>query len=228
MDAAPAAAESPAFPDSPPMAMAEATPEAPLASPAMPADDVTAAEPISTISDVSADSATADAPAPAKKRKKSKKSKKSGSHNSSKAPALSGNEKLYVVQPGDTLGTISKTLYGTSRQWKSLAELNGLANAARIYPGDAIKYTANETTAAFESRYDGLAKASVTVEKGDTLSKIAVRVMGQSHFWKMLWRWNEATLSDPNKIAVGQNLQYVSAKDLEAASNAAPSDAAAH
>ena len=71
-------------------------------------------------------------------------------------------------------------------------------------------------------------KASVTVEKGDTLTKIAAKVMGQASYWKMLWRLNETALTNPNRISVGQALQYVNAKDLEVALSAGKRDPAAH
>jgi nucleoid-associated protein YgaU len=215
--------ESPALPEAP---IAQA--ETPMASPAMPAE-VAPVETIPTIADVVADSESTHADAVPVKEKKAKKAK---AHKSkarvAQAPVLSGNEKVYVVQPGDTLGSISATLYGSSREWKSLADMNGLDSKGRIFPGDAIKYSSNESTAAFESRFDGLTKASVTVEKGDTLSSIANRLMGQASFWKLLWRWNETAVTDPNRIAVGQTLQYVSKQDLDAASSAAPEATPAH
>ncbi len=217
-ETAAAPSESPALPEA--AIAAETTP----ASPVVPAEEVAPAEPIAKTSETAA-----AGPAAAKaSAHKSKKSKKSQSSHARKTPSLSGNEKVYVVQPGDTLGSISTMLYGSNKEWKTLANLNGLNDAGLIFPGDALKYTASEASAAFEARYDGLAKVSVTVEKGDTLTKIAARVMGQAQFWKLLWRWNEKTLADPNKIAVGQTLDYVSAQDLVAASRATAEPAAAH
>lgn len=198
-------------PDVAPVAEAEA----PMVSPEMTPEEAPA---IPTLADVAAETAApaevaADVAPTKAKGKKSKRARK--------MPELSGNEKMYIVQPGDTLAAISAVLYGTTGQWQNIANLNGIDGQALIFPGDAIKYVANEKTAAFESKYDGLAKASVAVEKGDTLSKIASRVMGNASYWKMLWRWNEAAVTDPNKIAVGMSLQYVSPKDLESVTTAA-------
>lgn len=193
----------------------------PMASPELPPEEAPA---IPTIADVVADSESAhvvdsaeQAAAPKKKAKKSKAKKSSRSSQSRKAPELNGNEKAYIVQPGDTLASIAATLFGSSREWRNLADLNGLSGSALIFPGDAIKYAPSDKTAAFETRFDGLPKATVAVEKGDTLSKIAMRVMGSASYWKMIWRWNESTVTDPNLISVGMNLQYVSTKDLEGA-----------
>ncbi|MBC7660186.1 MAG: LysM peptidoglycan-binding domain-containing protein [Chitinophagaceae bacterium] len=229
------AGSSPALPEAPvaPIAVAEA----PAASPALPAEteQVAPAETIPTIAEANDATPSEFNHTDSDKKVKASKAKKSGkakhSHHASKgkkSPALSGNEKVYIVQPGDTLGSIAGTIYGSKREWKALANLNGIKAKGRIYPGDALKYTSNAATAAFEARFDGLAKASVTVEHGDTLSKIAARVMGQSSFWKLIWRWNEATLTNPNKIAVGQTLQYVSAKDLSSLSSGAPAAEEAH
>ena len=187
-----------------------------IASPELPAED--SAPAIPTIADIVAESETAHANSAAPEAKNHKRMK---SKRAPKAPILNANEKMYIVQPGDTLARIANLLFGASREWKSLADLNGIDQQGLIFPGDAIKYVPSDKTAAFEARYDGLPKASVSVEKGDTLSKIATRVMGDPSYWKMLWRWNEASVPDPNQIAIGMSLQYVTKQDLDGASSAA-------
>ncbi len=219
--------------------------EAPVESPAMPAEAEKAPEaapmagvesPVQTIadSDVVADSESHHSDAvPAKKAKKAKHSKHAShkrgkGHSASSNPELGANEKLYIVQPGDTLGSIASVVYGSSKEWKSLAELNNKTSKSRIFPGDMIKYASNEKSAAFEARWNAIPKNSVTVAKGDTLSKIAAKVMGQDSYWKVIWRLNQETLTNPNKIVVGQSLQYVSAKDLEAALSSGKNSEDAH
>lgn len=208
-----AIAESPALPD---YSTAEA--EVPLASPEMPIDT---APPVPAMADIIDDSAAAQADAvPEAEEAEVKSSKKSSKRKRlAKSPTLNGNEKMYIVQPGDTLSKIAAAIYGTQGEWQNLAELNGINGKSKIFPGDALKYVPSEKTAAFESKVDSLPKATITVEKGDTLSKIATRVMGNASYWKMLWRWNEAAIPDANMIAVGMTLSYVSAKDLEAVSH---------
>lgn len=44
----------------------------------------------------------------------------------SKEPVYSNYEK-YIIQPGDTLGIISKKIYGTSQRYKEIAAFNGIA-----------------------------------------------------------------------------------------------------
>jgi nucleoid-associated protein YgaU len=203
-----------AAPESSPMPPVDSA-SAPSAESAMPSPSPSVAAEESpsmpAIADVVAESDASQAAEPkavkAKVRKKAKHSRK--------MPSLSGNEKVYIVQPGDTLAAISTILYGSSNEWQSLADMNGLTGKSLIFPGDALKYASSPKTAAFESKYEGLAKQSVTVEKGDTLSKIASRVMGRASYWKMIWRWNESAVSDPNRIAVGTSLSYIDAKELE-------------
>jgi nucleoid-associated protein YgaU len=42
--------------------------------------------------------------------------------------------------PGDTLGSISKKLYGTPGRWMELAHLNHLGNGSLIYPKEILFY----------------------------------------------------------------------------------------
>jgi nucleoid-associated protein YgaU len=46
----------------------------------------------------------------------------------------------YEVVPGDTLGTISKKIYGTPGRWMELAHLNQLGNGSLIYPKEILFY----------------------------------------------------------------------------------------
>jgi nucleoid-associated protein YgaU len=46
----------------------------------------------------------------------------------------------YEVVPGDTLGTISKKIYGTPGRWMELAHLNHLGNGSLIYPKEILFY----------------------------------------------------------------------------------------
>ncbi len=46
----------------------------------------------------------------------------------------------YVVASGDTLGVISKKIYGTSGRWMELAHLNNLGDGSLIYPKEILFY----------------------------------------------------------------------------------------
>ena len=57
-------------------------------------------------------------------------------------PAAS-EETTYVVKSGDTLGKISKALYGTSGQWKKIAEHNGITNPKLLKVGMTLRIPQN-------------------------------------------------------------------------------------
>lgn len=53
----------------------------------------------------------------------------------------------YTVQKGDTLQKISRQLYGTTKKWYSLYELNKdvLKGPDKLYPGQVIRIPADQT-----------------------------------------------------------------------------------
>ncbi len=55
-------------------------------------------------------------------------------------PQLNASMSSYEVVAGDTLGTISRKLYGTADRWMELAHLNNLGNGSLIYPKEILFY----------------------------------------------------------------------------------------
>ncbi len=147
-----------------------------------------------------------EAPAKARKNKVRKTRSPKGMEN------LSGN--FYIVQPGDTLGQISSIIFGTSRRWSDLASANGLESNTPIFPGDVLRYPADSASSDFEAAYRNLPRSKAVVQKGDTLALIAERQMGNPAFWKLLWRWNESIIAEPNKIFEGQSLDYIAPQEM--------------
>ena len=109
----------------------------------------------------------------------------------------------YIVRPGDTLSEIAFKVLGTSKRWKELAEFNNLDQPGRIFPGDEIKYPAEQEEQIFAD-----AKEQVTVQKGDSLASISKALFGTQKAWKYLWRLNEGVVPNPNQIYAGQVLNY--------------------
>lgn len=149
------------------------------------------------------------------KKKSSKKWAKSSSNNSygqgyndNLSTDLSGNQRLYIVQKGDTLSSIAHKIYGDAGLWSDLAQTNNINNANAIYPGDPIKFASNNYSKDFEATYDNIAKNTVTVQSGDTLSSIARQVLGDSGEWKFLYTMNKTEIADPNTISPNQVLYY--------------------
>ncbi|MFW7378222.1 MAG: LysM peptidoglycan-binding domain-containing protein [Oligoflexus sp.] len=121
----------------------------------------------------------------------------------------------YIVQPGDTLSAIAFRVLGSSSLWRELSEQNAINNPSRILPGDVIRYPLTERSEQFQSLYAGIQTETVTVQSGDTLSRIAKRVLGKSSYWRTIWRLNADVIPDPNRIEVGQSVRYVDPSKLQ-------------
>lgn len=118
-----------------------------------------------------------------------------------------GSKMAYYVMRGDTLGTIAQKIYGSRSKWKALQSENSLADANKIYPGDVIYYTLNETSRAFAQGYEMGSRQFHTVASGETLSRIASRYFGTQGAWRILWKENPQVLN-PDKIRVGTTLSF--------------------
>lgn len=131
-----------------------------------------------------------------------------------------GAKMSYVVQKNDTLGKIAQKIYGDMSRWRELAAFTGVSNPSLIYPGDLIYYQLDETSVAFARSYENLQRSEVVVSAGDTLAKIATRVLGDAQNWRAIWRQNDS-INDPDKLVAGDVLFYISA-DVLASVAAAP------
>ena len=95
----------------------------------------------------------------------------------------------YTVQPGDTLWGIAKAHNTTVT---ALAELNGIVNPSLIYPGQQLLIPSGGQGSYFLYR----------VQKGDTLSEIALR---HNTTIEILVDLNQ--IADPNRIYPGEILK---------------------
>lgn len=118
-----------------------------------------------------------------------------------------GSKMAYYVMRGDTLGAIAQKIYGSRKKWKALQAENGLADANKIYPGDVIYFTLDESSKAFAEKYEIGNRQAYTVSKGDTLSRLAAKFYGTQGAWRALWKENPQVLN-PDRIRVGMVLTY--------------------
>ncbi len=123
--------------------------------------------------------------------------------------AVESGEGEYVVAAGDSLGIISAKIYGTSKKWQDIAQLNEIKAPYFIFPGDVVKFKVS--TAKARNFVSGVKKSMkvVVVEKGDTLAKIAEKVYGSKDAWKKFVVYNRSKISNPNKIFVGMKIAYL-------------------
>ena len=118
----------------------------------------------------------------------------------------------YVVQKGDTLGSLAKKFYGNESQWKLIAEANKV-DPKKLQIGQKLTIPSIETTAdrAMTTEPAPLVAPDTTIEatrthvvqKNETLATIAKKYYGSEAQWKLI---AEANKVDPKKLQIGQKL----------------------
>ncbi len=103
-----------------------------------------------------------------------------------------GSSTTYVVQSGDTLSGIASK-FGTTYQ--HLANINGISDPNKIYPGQTLKISGGSAPAAPSKQY-------YTIKSGDNLSSIAARY---GTTVSQLCAWNG--ISNPNLIYAGTTIR---------------------
>lgn len=127
-----------------------------------------------------------------------------------------GAKMAYVVQQGDTLSKIAARIYGDKNRWRELADLTGVPNPSRIYPGDVIYYALDDSSKTFAQTYESLRRGVTTVQAGETLATISKRIFGKHRNWKSIWRQNDL-IDDPDNLTPGTTIYYVTQDQLSAA-----------
>jgi nucleoid-associated protein YgaU len=127
-----------------------------------------------------------------------------------------GSKMSYFVEKGDTLAKISQKIYGAPSHWQEMATLSGLSNPSRIFPGDLVYYTLDETAVTFAKAYDSVQRSEEQVKPGDTLATISQRLYGSTESWRTLWRHNDK-IENPDVVQPGSTVFYVAKGALQAA-----------
>jgi nucleoid-associated protein YgaU len=135
----------------------------------------------------------------------------------------------YVVQKGDSLIRIAARTLGNGSRWKEIQSLNGGLDPQRLQPGmkivlpaSAKPYKAGGTDAAPSKAPNSTPRASSStgatyvVRSGDTLSRIAARMLGDGGRWRDLVAANPGL--DPNRLLVGKKIVIPGARPAELAS----------
>lgn len=169
-----------------------------------------------------ADLQTSASPGAAKYVKSKNEAKHHGHGAHETGSAGGAGTGVYVVQAGDSLGVISTRIFGTAKKIHELAEQNNLTTPYKIRVGDLLHFNAGDAQAKAYLAQQRANMKTVTVEKGDTLAKIAAKVMGGADKWKLLLSYNADKISNPNLILAGMKLAYL--EPTATAAVAAPSE----
>ena len=96
--------------------------------------------------------------------------------------------------------TVSGTVGSEDERSKVYSAIAAVDNSANLNIGIDAGFQAQAASAA------AAGTKSYTVQSGDTLSKIAKQHYGDANQWRKIFEANRATISDPDKIQVGQQL----------------------
>jgi nucleoid-associated protein YgaU len=137
------------------------------------------------------------------------------------------DERLHVVQQGETFWSIARQHYGAGRYFQALAEYNKprISDQAALKPGMKVLVPSATT---LDTRYGKLMQASglakppakphaglrvdpqgrslYVVGEGDTLGEIARRYLGKTSRQDEICRMNQEQLPNPNKLKAGMIL----------------------
>jgi nucleoid-associated protein YgaU len=106
----------------------------------------------------------------------------------------------YTVQPGDTLSGIAQQQLGKASRWPEIFVLNRsiIQHPDRISPGQVLTLPGDTPMQPPARLY--------LVRRGDTLSGIAQRELGDASRWPEIFARNREVISDPDRIVPDQAL----------------------
>lgn len=148
-----------------------------------------------------------------------------------RAGVLAPQFREVVVQPGQTLMSIARQVYGDSKKWEAISRANPRLDPLRVKPGMTIRVPvdpkniqgkaiegagtpANATPPGAgapsqprESREAPASPREYVVQDGDTLGAIAKRTLGSSGAWQAILDANKSVISEPEDLRPGMRLK---------------------
>jgi nucleoid-associated protein YgaU len=133
------------------------------------------------------------------------------------APAPAAEGRTYVVQGGDTLSDIARRELGSASKWRLIQEANAdvLKGSEVLRKGMKLRIPAISRTASTASSGASTPAAqspaspgakTYKVQRGDSLSSIASRLLGSSSRWKEILKANESVLHGSTSLREGMEL----------------------
>ncbi len=106
---------------------------------------------------------------------------------------------LIVVQPGDTLWTLSRQHLGRGTRWLELLTANpAVEDPGRLVPGTQLVLPARTTSHRHSAQ-------TIIIQAGDSLSKLALAAYGHASYWPCLPSANPS-LTNPHQLHIGQSI----------------------
>ncbi len=144
---------------------------------------------------------------------------------------VTGTPRVYTVRSGDSLSRIARTELGNEARWEEIAAMNAGVNPRALAIGQKLRLPAagadaRPTTVAAAPKAAPAATSKkvssggrvAIVRKGDTLSAIARRELGDEQRWQEIAKLNPGIV--PSRLMVGARLNLPGGELL--ASAAAP------
>lgn len=129
--------------------------------------------------------------------------------------------KIHVVKRGEWLWNLAEHYLGEGSRWKEIAAANPGIDPDRIDVGQRLRIPldrdpqpASNGKQTHEKRVSPKDGDTVTVQRGDSLSAISEDLYGDAKHWPDLYQANKASISDPDEIEIGQQLQLPSRRVL--------------
>ena len=109
------------------------------------------------------------------------------------------HEDTYTVREGDTLSKIAQEQLGDASRWPEIFVLNRhiIRDPDEIFPGQELT---------LPSEHPESPPVLYTVRRGDTLSEIAERELGDADRWREIFELNRDVIEHPHRIFPGQVL----------------------
>jgi nucleoid-associated protein YgaU len=122
----------------------------------------------------------------------------------------------YTLAPGDTFPSLAQRFLGDRRRGERIARANPLMDPRRLQPGRVIRIPKDPSNIQGkvinpESVPDDT--STYVVQKGDTLSQIAGRALGDPRRAEEIYSLNRDQLASPDSIKPGMTLKLPARKD---------------